>query len=438
MSDVNKLRWRWQDEAGLRLVGIESSCKAVAEPAGQVVELGEEWTPQDASNCVVFTCEQAEFVHGVKLKVRGGGSFSFSFEYANDGGAGEAKAAAGGWESVTSASVPADDAEHDVAWPDVGAHNRWRLRADAGQAQVQVKSLLTRSWTVNLQAATFGKANAEMFPGLPASAASLIQSGEVVLGDNDLLSQLYHESDLLGWGTPISFSCFMTLWAKRSSAFDFAVLVHRFRRIRPPLLVLSGTGVEHRERLRRQLKSLLRPEFMDIVKDVSEPDEVIDLLWRSKGETKTATSPSSLEEVNRGLQQLYARLGVPEDLRYDYATQFRRRDPLMLLLTKEVFGSWAPNRVFAEITGHDIFRTYAEFSCVDGVVCAEDAVWLHEPHKFYEPAPNTQFGDKRPAEFIELVKQQKPYIDAKVRGSKTIRYRPSLNHKPCRLEIGGR
>ena len=26
----------------------------------------------------------------------------------------------------------------------------------------------------------------------------------------------------------------------------------------------------------------------------------------------------------------------------------------------------------------------------------------------------------------------------KIRGSKTIRYRPNLNHKPCRLEIGGR
>ena len=51
---------------------------------------------------------------------------------------------------------------------------------------------------------------------------------------------------------------------------------------------------------------------------------------------------------------------------HDYTTQFRRRDPLMLLLTKEVFGTWAPNRVFAEISGHDIFRTYAEFSCVDG------------------------------------------------------------------------
>ena len=31
------------------------------------------------------------------------------------------------------------------------------------------------------------------------------------------------------------------------------------------------------------------------------------------------------------------------------------------------------------------------------------------------------------------------FIDqgTKVRGSKTIRYRPSLNYKPCRLEIGG-
>ena len=29
-------------------------------------------------------------------------------------------------------------------------------------------------------------------------------------------------------------------------------------------------------------------------------------------------------------------------------------------------------------------------------------------------------------------------IRTKVRGSKTIRYRPSLNHKLCQLEIGGR
>jgi hypothetical protein len=103
---------------------------------------------------------------------------------------------------------------------------------------------------------------------------------------------------------------------------------------------------------------------------------------------------------------------LPDSLRQArYNPQFLCHDPLVLLLTKEAFGSWAPNRVEAEIGGHDIFRTYAQFSAADGCVCAEDTVWLHEPHSFYVPDPSTSRGDKRTPSFIEMISKQRQWID---------------------------
>jgi hypothetical protein len=127
----------------------------------------------------------------------------------------------------------------------------------------------------------------------------------------------------------------------------------------------------------------------------------------------------TLDEVNARIHAAYERLGVPpgglRQVDFEgqacYSPQFLHRDPLMLLLSREAFGAWAPNRVAAEIGGHDIFRTFARFSAVDGVVTSEEAVWLFEPHKFYKPAPDPTHGDKRSAGFKRLLVDQAPWIE---------------------------
>jgi hypothetical protein len=201
----------------------------------------------------------------------------------------------------------------------------------------------------------------------------------LVQGSGNLLQQLYHESDLIGWGASIDFPCFMTVCAKEATSFDFASLIHRFVRSESasPLLLLSGASPSQRHDLWRRLKPLLLPAFSDVVKGIEEPDAVVEALWRHHEACQCASPPPALDEVNCRLHRAYDRLDVPFHLRQnEYSCQFHKRDPLMLLLTKETFGCWAPNRVACEIQGRDIFRTFAMFSCVDGIVCGDDALWI--------------------------------------------------------------
>jgi len=270
--------------------------------------------------------------------------------------------------------------------------------------------------TLKLTEQPFGRVTAQLgrWAELPQSAQRLAEQGVLVLGDCDLLEQLYHESDLLGWGAEIPFPCFMTVWAKPLTPYDFASIVHRFvRRPEAPILVMSGKSKKARLSLRTHLKALLKPEWARRVAHLEDPEEVIAELWRVKEEQNATVQspPPTLEEINQRLHAAYHRLKVPEAFRQDsYNCQFRCRDPLMLLLTKEAFGTWAPNRVFAEIKGHDIFRTYAEFSSVDGVVCDDDAVWMHKPADFYVPKPDMTNGDKRAGELFDLLERQRPFI----------------------------
>jgi hypothetical protein len=245
----------------------------------------------------------------------------------------------------------------------------------------------------------------------------LIAAGDVVVGDCDLLSQLYHEGDLLGWGADIRFSAFLTIWAKPQVSHDFASLIHRFERVRPPTLVLSGTSVAQRTRLRTLLKPLLKPEFAALVSELDDPDEIIDALWGSQQPAGagggSCSVASAMDVANGRIHAAYERLKVPQRLRQaGYTPQFKLHDPLMLLLSREAFGSWNPNRVAAEITGYDIFRTYAQFSAVDGIVCSEEAVWLFDPSRCYRPAPGRSCGDKRTPAFRSLLVEQRPWIDA--------------------------
>jgi len=407
--DAIALPWRWRQEGGPSLVSVG----AVACEGSAAVETA---LPAEAAGATLsFALEAASFLHAARISAAGPAPVAVEVEYLSQGGGGESSAAQVAWFSIATFTLSRESGPREIIWPDAGAHREWRLRVLEGApgCTLTVHALLQWHWEVRLDSpAAFSPASNDLAAarGLSQEAMACLQQGDLVFGDNNLLSQLYHESDLLTWGAPIPFPCFMTIWAKPESPHDFAGLVHRFRQVRPPLLVLSGTGVQQRTHLREMLKHLLRPEFQPLVKDAKTADEVIEALWRSKA-TASGEAPPTLALINARLQAIQDRLGLPPELRCEeYTVQFRRRDPLMLLMTKEAFGGWAPNRVFAEIEGHDIFRTYAEFSCVDGVVCAEDAVWLHSPKDFYEPAALPEVGDKRSVACLELLEKQRPYI----------------------------
>lgn len=411
------LPWRWRSEAGATLEDI-GPIAGVAGPAGDIVAAVTGWCPEAAESTLLFELPSAEFL--VAARLTSSGPVALIVEYCVQGGAGEsAVRAAADWFPVADCIIHPGETPTELLWPDVGAHCQWRLRATeaAASTKVVVHALMRWHWQVRLNApsafACSGGLDKERLALMPEVAVEHLRAGELVVGDNALLSQLYHESDLLGWGSPIPFPCFMTSWAKPATRHDFASLIHRFERLRPPLLLLSGTSVTQRERLRVLLKSLLRPELLPLVADLEDPDAVIERLWSSQRAGPAAADTPTLAEVNRRLQAIEERLALPSDLRRgEYACQFHRRDPLMLLMTREAFGTWAPNRVATEIGGHDIFRTYAEFSCIDGVICAEDAVWLHRPQEFYRPAPDPALGDKRPPALLQLLQRQRPYIDA--------------------------
>ena len=252
------------------------------------------------------------------------------------------------------------------------------------------------------------------------SVRELIAVGDVVVGDCDLLSQLYHEGDLLGWGADIRFSAFLTIWAKPQVSHDFAILIHRFERVRPPTLVLSGTSVAQRTRLRTLLKPLLKPEFAALMSELDDPDEIIDALWGSQQPAGagggSCSVASAMDVANGRIHAAYERLKVPQRLRQaGYTPQFKLHDPLMLLLSREAFGSWNPNRVAAEITGYDIFRTYAQFSTVLTVLCVQRRRCGSSPQqmlpastrpqlrrqanaRLQEPAGGTEAVDRRASE----------------------------------------
>ena len=408
-ATATSLRWRDRSEGQPRLAKVQGGMNNITLPS--------DWAPAAVGDAFEIMLAKPEFLIGVRVATAGHGG-AFAVDYCHQGGAGEASVHTEAWCNVVeSAEVESTNAE--VLWPDVGAHSRWRLRCTrAGGGTVVVESLLVTEWGVRLdELSPFPTSvGAEHLSEAHRDLLPMVQRGELVLGETHLLSQLYHESDLLGWGAPIHFPCFMTIWAKPASTRDFAGLVHRFSRrpgSRAPLLVLSGTDVDARQSLRRRLKSLLRPEYAHIVADIpeSEPDRVVDALWQSEhaaGGGGSQQPAPTLAQVNERLAAAQDRLGVTP--RREYAPQFARRDPLILLLTREAFGGWAPNRVAAEVEGHDIFRTYAKFSRVDGVVAAEDAVWLHEPMRFFAPAPDVQRGDKRPRELLRLIEEQRPAI----------------------------
>ena len=154
---------------------------------------------------------------------------------------------------------------------------------------------------------------------------------------------------------------------------------------------------------------------------------MVEALWQSLEKSSHSSSSSTgsintetsrrqhakltIELVNSCLNEIQERLRVPVSLRVDgYRTQFQVKDPLTLLMTREAFGSWAANRVFVEVAGRDIFRTFARFSWVDGIICADEAVWMHNLSDFYEPAPDMINGDKRSAEFLSRLEATRPYI----------------------------
>ena len=391
--------WRDRSEARPTLIAVDTSAGGSLRKA---------WTPSPGA-ALVLELETPQFLVGLRLSADG--RCSFAVEYSNQGGAGEAPSGAGDvWCSVVEHTCAGAASVEEVLWPDVGAHVRWRLRlCGADSPTITVHELLVWRWGVRLDVPSAFPPSGARLADHQRHLLPYLERGEVVLGDTRLLSQLYHESDLLGWGAAIPFPCFMTLWAKPASSRDFAGLVHRFVRrpaTRPPLLVLSGTDVAARDRLRALVKPLLRPEYAERVRHIDDPDRVLAALWGA--EQRSAAAPPGLAQVNERLAAAQRRLGVAVR---GYAPQFVRRDPLMLLLTREAFGAWAPNRVAAEVEGHDIFRTFAKFSVVDGVVCAEETVWLHEPMAFYAPAPDVRRGDKRPKAFLELLEQQRPSID---------------------------
>lgn len=424
--EETQIPWRDRSEARPVLAPIDRTCSGI----------GASWSPSHENDTLHFTIEEADFLVG--LRFTASTQCDIAVEYAVEGGAGEA--VAGGNEQAQWCCV----AEHrcagrgveELIWPDVGAHCRWLLRfhgnGTSPATTLHVHELLRWDWGIRLDdLRMFTDSRLENDTGAgtrrsPHLAAHqqhlqhLVESGELVLATHShLLDQLYHESDLLGWGAPIPFPCFMTIWAKPASRSDFASFVHRFTRradARPPLLVLSGSSVAARQRLRSFLKSLLLPQYVEVVRGLEDDDAVIDALWKSEQQREQPQqqplsdeeqdAPPSLAEVNRRLRAAQLRLGIADEDVRPYAPQFLRRDPLMLLLTREAFGTWAPNRVAEELGGHDIFRTYARFSCVDGVVCGADAVWLHQPMAFYVPAPDVVRGDKRSEEFFTRLAEQ--------------------------------
>ena len=70
-----------------------------------------------------------------------------------------------------------------------------------------------------------------------------------------------------------------------------------------------------------------------------------------------------------------------------------------------------------ESVEHELLRAFDAFSCVDGVVCGDDSVWLHAAAlaSCYEPAPSPAHGDTRPAPMLALLAKQRPFIDRLLR-----------------------
>mmetsp|Transcript_23800 Transcript_23800/g.48051 ORF Transcript_23800/g.48051 Transcript_23800/m.48051 type:complete len:457 (+) Transcript_23800:98-1468(+) len=414
---AGSIPWRWREESGATVVPVEGTSDT---------------RPADADGTVCFALDRAEFAIGMQLELRADASsctITCEMQYCHEGGAGESSAPSdqpAAWFGISSIELEATEAwaQHQIFWPDVGAHKKWRVVATSQTAHtfhMSAHSLLVWCFQVRLDVAeafpASVPADVEQYPG---SVGELIAAGDVVIGNNELLSQLYHEGDLLGWGTDIRFPAFFTIWAKRQTPHDFASLIHRFERVRAPTLVLSGTSVAQRSRLRNLLKPLLRPEFAELVRGLEDPDEIIAALWdahepagRGRGGTSAA---SAMEEANGRIRAAYERLQVPEHLQQaHYTPQFKKHDPLMLLLSHEAFGSWGPNRVAAELGGTDIFRTFAQFAAVDGIVTSEEAVWLFDASSCYRPAPDPRCGDKRSLAFRTLLREQRPWIEALLR-----------------------
>lgn len=405
--------WRLQDTGRPRLVDLAVCAAPVSAPPIDQIDIVDgctTWYPGGAGSCISFPFDHKFAIAASFLARRAEGqdtSPEVVVEYADQD--------IGPWFSVWEGPLSADEVVQTIQWPDVGGRNYFRIRTlDSKLGCCAEIRFYRREWGEKLtDAAHFSRVDedSELYASLSLEGRRLASDGYVLVGDGDLLSQLYHESDLLGWGVDITFPCFMTLWAKEATPHDFGVLVHRFLRTRSPLLLMSGTSHSEREKLWQMLKPLLRPEFAEWVSDILDPSEVVEELWLRWERMQDQLLAPALPEVNARLHQAYERLQVPAELRQEsYSCQFHKRDPLMLLLTKEAFGTWAPNRVADEIQGRDIFRTFAQFSCVDGIVCADDAVWMHAPVNHYAACSDPIRGDKRTAEYFALLERQRPYL----------------------------
>lgn len=139
--------------------------------------------------------------------------------------------------------------------------------------------------------------------------------------------------------------------------------MHRYRRTRPPLLVRGGAAAGRTERLLALLKPLLRAELAPLVEAVDEPRAVLRALWDATAHRAAAAAggaptppppplppPAPPEaEVEERRQAAQARLCLPSELRHGggeeggLVPQWRRRDALALLLSREAVGHWAPN-----------------------------------------------------------------------------------------------
>lgn len=249
-----------------------------------------------------------------------------------------------------------------MQWPDVGDHEFWRLRVLEGRA-CTLENIMFHACECGVKlpdpsnfqrlaegCAVYGRPplhpqcnpvsfhRLNRYAQLAPGAQDVARDGVLVQGSGNLLQQLYHESDLIGWGASIDFPCFMTVCAKEATPFDFASLIHRFVRSESasPLLLVGGASPSKRQDLRRRLKPLLLPAFSDVVKDIEDPDAVVEALWRHHEAYQCVSPPPALDEVNCRLHRAYDRLDVPFHLRQnEYSCQFHKRDPLMLLLTKE-------------------------------------------------------------------------------------------------------
>jgi hypothetical protein len=228
----------------------------------------------------------------MQMEVPGTSSFCGEIQYSHMGGAGEAvcRGEPTEWFGISKFELEASTTgmQHELIWPDIGAHAHWRAIATArGDSQLAVRKLLVWEYQTRLDVhEAFVMPAPTEIASFAQNMRPLIESGDLVLGNNSMLPQLHHEGDLLGWGASIQGRpAFMTLYAKAQTSRDFAGLIHRFRRVRAPLLVLSGTSVAAREKLRRLLKPLLKPEFASSVSGLDDPDEIISALCRSQQTT---------------------------------------------------------------------------------------------------------------------------------------------------------